>query len=794
MVKQPLDPAAMSKEIATLLDSYNSNTLWEMARAAQLPNTIGKKLSKGELIPLMRQEYFKPERIKASYQRLTKTDRDVLNRLLLRDGKISSRVFMRELIRAGLATEAPPAPEPKKQDYWYESGYSIYGRVVSHIGSANNAKSTIFEDVLARLTLHGLLFSDGTDFTTGGVSYKLQLHPGDTVYIPAFVRHYLPQPNPVLVEVNNWQPTHILHGDPQLLLRDLYLYWDTVRRSPIEMIQSGFVGKRGLRQLNAALLTPDPMLTSAQKEDETGRLYLLRQLLQELKLVKSQSGVLTTTANSSRAIPDFWQKTTVEQITAVLAAWRAIPLPFYFTNQKAQYKYSPNPARACQLLPQVLAELQADAWIEPDEVLVSLQERDSGFLFILRKQLEGRQSSYYYGNRAQALADMDKLEQEFVAEVTANFLLPMGLVELGFNNPLANHVNWHAYRLTPLGTAVLHKKTFHSDAPTGQVIIQPNFQILAMGPVPLNVLAQLDLFAERQKVDRGAFEYHLSRQSVYAAQQMGYAVAEVQRFLEAASPNDLPQNIRRSLGEWAAHHDRIVFRRNVTLLQAADETLLERLLNGAETGKLLARPVGNQVALVKSKQQPRLVSALQEDGLLPAVSGANPEAADKSVIVGEDGRIQPVHAVPSLHLYGRLAHFTAKTEEGWQLTAQSVARVGGSKKNVQAIVDELGKLNRGRLPRRLVEQIRAWGGYYGSATVGTLTLFEFRDQEALAELRALPELRELLQPFAAGDRALAVVAEEQVTAVQAILSRLGVQVGAPLRQAEAGVNDHPQKQ
>lgn len=88
LIKQPLNQAAMSKDIAVLLDSYNSNTLWEMARAAQLPNTTGKKLSKGELLVLLAQEFFKPERIKAAYQRLTKTERDVLNRLLLHNGRV----------------------------------------------------------------------------------------------------------------------------------------------------------------------------------------------------------------------------------------------------------------------------------------------------------------------------------------------------------------------------------------------------------------------------------------------------------------------------------------------------------------------------------------------------------------------------------------------------------------------------------------------------------------------------------------------------------------------------------
>ncbi len=775
LTKEPFDQAAMNREIATLLDSYNSNTLWDMARAAQLPGTVGKKLGKDAVLALLKQEFFKPERIEAAYKRLTKTERDVLNRLLLHNGQISSRLFARELLRAGLVTEAPPPPKPKKNDYWSREGQSVYGRSVTHVGSPINAKSTIYEDVIARLTLQGLVFSEGTDTNTGGTSYKLQFHPGNTLYIPAFVSRYLPKPEPIPVVVNQWQPSHRLHGDPQLFLRDLYLYWDTVRRSPMDMIQSGFVGKRGLKQLNAALLNPDPTLDSVKQEDETERLYLLRQILQELKLVKAQNGLLATTAKSSHVIPDFWQKTLAEQVTAVLAAWRNLPNPFRFADKRAYYQFTPNTRQASQMLLNTLAKMPANAWIELEDVLTGLQEENENFLFNERSYIQSGRS-YHYGSKGQLLVEMDKLEKLFIAEVTTRFLLQMGLVEVGYNNPPTNPANWHACRLTPLGTAVLHNQSFPDDnAVTGQVIIQPNFQILAMGPVPLNVLAQLDLFAERQKVDRSAFEYHLSRQSIYAAQQMGFAVAEVQRFLETVTPHDLPQNIRRSLDEWAAHHDRIVFRPNVTLLQAADEALLEQLLTGPETGKLLARPVSNQVALVKSKQQTRLMSALHEAGLLPAVAGANPESADKSVVVDENGRIQPVHAVPSLHLRGRLAPFALEAEGGWQLTAESVRRAGGSKQKVQTVVAELGKLNRGPLPNHLVTQIRAWGGYYGNATIGTMTLFEFRDREALAELRELPELKEMLQPFAAGDRALAVVAEEQVTAVQAILARLGVQ-------------------
>lgn len=762
-------------DIKTLLDSYNSNNLWEMAREAQLPQTTGKKLKKDDLITLMAQEFFRRERIQASYRRLTEKEKAILNRLLLHGGQVSTRLFKRELVRAGLAAEAPPKPQPKEVSaYARHQGWSVYGRIANHVGQPDNKNSTIFEDIIARMTLLGLVFSAETAPNTVGQPFKLQFHPANALIVPIFVRHHLPKPEPLPPETGDWQPAHTLHGDPQLILRDLYLYWDTVRRNPIPMIQSGLVSKRGMKQLNENLLTPDPDLNKARSEEQAERLFVLRQMLQALKLVQAKYGELQAAGKGGQAIPQFWQDPTTEQVKAVITAWKGLSTPVYLAERHSYYA-TPNPQTAVQYLLTVLTEIPANTWIDADLLLISLQEHDRDFLISSRSRLED-QRSYYYGDKSKLISDMDAYERDFVARAIGGFLFQMGLVELGFENPTADPTQWSAFRLTPLGTAVFKDTPLNVPPATGQMIIQPNFQILAMGPVPLSLLARLDLFAERQKVDRSAFEYHLSRESVYAAQQMGFTVAEVEQFLTAVTPNGLPQNIQRSLAEWAAHHERIVFRRGVTLLQAADETLLAQLLENEQTGKWLARPVGNAVALVKTNRQPELVAALQADGLLPAVSGANTEAADNSVTVHEDGRIQPIHVVPSLHLRGRLARFTVEAGGEWLLTETAVRRAGGSKKKAQDIIDELRKLHRGRLPKTIVEQVKAWGSYYGSATVGTMTLFEFRDQETLAELCQHPELKELLQPFPAGKRALAVVDGEMVAAAHTILARLGVKI------------------
>ena len=753
----------------TLLDSYNSNTLWDMARHAKLSKTSGKKLKKTELLDLMTKEFFQPERITASYQNLTQLEKQVVNRLILHGEQISTKLFRRELLRAKLAQEPPPKEEPKGvSPYGRQQGEVIYGRPANYVGKHANRQSTIFEDIMARLAFFGLIFSEEITIQAGAQTFKMQFHPGSKLIIPHFVRQHLPEPEPLPEGERDWQPAHTMHGDPQLFLRDLYLYWDTVRRNLIPMIKSGLVSKRGLKKLNENLLTPDPTLSKARTEEETGRLFMLRQTLETLRLVQSQDGHLRP---KGKKIPKFWQDETAGQVKAVIAAWRKLPTPVHLESILSYYA-RPDTQTATQYLLTALAEIPTNTWLDAEILLDDLQDRDIDFLITSRSH----RARYYYGDTAKLIREMDRLEQLFVTQVIGGFLFQIGLVELGFDSKASDPTTWNAFRLTPLGTAVFQNKPLSAPPTVGQIIIQPNFQILAMGPVPLNLLAKLDLFTERKKIDQSAFEYQLTRESIYTAQQLGFTVAEVEAFLTAVTPHSLPQNIQRSLAEWSAHHERIVFRRGVTLLQAADETLLERLLADTETGKSLARPVGRSVALVKKNRQSQLVTALQQAGILPAVSGASPEAANKSVTVGSDGRIQPIHAVPSLHLHGRLARFTEEAGDSWQLTETAVQRAGGSKKKAQNIIDELHKLHRGRLPKNIVEQVKAWGGYYGAATVGTVTLFEFRDQKTLTELCQHVELKGVLRPFPAGTRALAVVDEASVAAVQTTLAQLGVNV------------------
>ena len=768
----------MADEIRTLLDAYHSTTLWEMADAAGLRVTDpkGKKLSKSEVLSKMQAEYFAEERIRDSLDRLDERERAVLDRLLLHGGTISTRTLKREVIRAGLATTAPRT-ESHGRSYLrvpYAEGYA---------GQPYRGDSRVFEDVIARLTYRGLVFSREESFSSSGTSYKLQFHPGKTLHIPEIIRKTLPQPEPIPPQAPDWHPTEVQSGDAALLLRDLYLYWDFVRRHEVSLLKGGLVGKRWLKAINQTLLLPDPLVDDAKREDETGRLYLLRLLLEKLDLVRRQEGQLRPADEDPVGVPPYWTWSLSRQLAACLDAWSQLGVAEPWSRGAADY--DPRPRHARESLLACLRPQPPGVWHELDNILETIQDQDPDFLFANRLNLEtyrgnwyyGHSGSYYYGSTQELIRKLNGFEKSFVESAVTGVLHQLGLVDLGY------HLGqWQAFRLTRAGKEVLSATEARTPAAlpeegTGRLVLQPNFQVIAIGPVPLEWLARLDSFADRERADRGAFEYRLSRDSVYRAQQLGMETTQILHFLEQKIGATLPQNVLRSLEEWGAQHERIVFRTGVSLLQAVDGDLLGRLVADPQLSKHMARRLSKQVALLKAGGEEALIAQLVGQGLFPAVTGAEPESADDSVIVEEDGTIRPIHACPSLHLRGRLSRLAKETPDGmWKLSPRSVRRAAGNKIKATRLLDELGKLHRGTLPGGFVDQVKAWGGYYGNAAVETLSLIEFSDPGALDELRENADLQQLLTPFPAAHRTLAVVPTDRLAEAKESLARFGVQL------------------
>jgi hypothetical protein len=174
-------------------------------------------------------------------------------------------------------------------------------------------------------------------------------------------------------------------------------------------------------------------------------------------------------------------------------------------------------------------------------------------------------------------------------------------------------------------------------AVASNVVVQPSFQVFAFEPTPDDVLFTLDRIATRVRAER-AVEYQVTRESYLRALQDGFTSTEVLAFLERVTTAPLPQNVRRSLEEWSAQQERIVVRRGVGLIHAADAATLDALYVDPHMGGLLGRRVSPTAALVAAAHLESLFDALLERGRQPALSEGQGDLPGGALTVDEMGR------------------------------------------------------------------------------------------------------------------------------------------------------------
>jgi hypothetical protein len=571
-------------------------------------------------------------------------------------------------------------------------------------------------------------------------------------------------------------------ADGALFQRDLFLYWNALRWDAILLTAARLVSKRALKRLNAQLVAPETRLEAARREDEAPRLFFLRTLLEDLKLVERRGDELRASAEPP-TVPDFWRQPAEARAVIALNAWRESRRWDEVRDLGVIFPLDPPAARKA-LLAELAAQAEAagDAWLSVARLVAVLQETRPNFLLPDRVRLMGVRSGYYEGHyysSAGLASAFVQIERAFVAQVLAGPLHWLGIVDLGAQPaggprsiPLAERLV--AVRVTPAGAAVLAGKSLQAVDAAGTLVVQPNFQLFAIGPVAETVLAELETFADRVRAERGSIEYHLSRKSVYRAQALGVGVDRILATLEREAHADLPQNVRRSLLEWGEHHERIVLREGVTLLQAATPDLLDRLLEDRTIAKFVGERVGPQTALLeRGKPVAALKQALQQRDLLLATASSGRGGAIRFTDAG-DARF--VHAVPPLDARRRLARLADQDASGYHVTRAALHRLLEPGEDLPALLAEFAALNHGPLPEKFVQQVKAWGRYYGSAQLNQVWLLRLRDEKTLRELRGDPQLSRLLKPFdAAPGQGIAIVAPQHVEKVRARLRELGIE-------------------
>ena len=215
----------------------------------------------------------------------------------------------------------------------------------------------------------------------------------------------------------------------------------------------------------------------------------------------------------------------------------------------------------------------------------------------------------YWGARRPVRGDWERLWGELLAAFLVHRLAMLGGARLG-----RTAENVICFALTGAGRYLLGaaEDFEYGHAAEGQVIVQPNFDIVFLAPAP-RVEAQLARFAERAGAGPGVM-FRLTRASVLAAAEAGMGEAQIVEALRSASSRDLPANVARQLRDWLAGVRR-VRTRPALLLECPDAETAGRVRAAAGKG---VRPLTDTVLELpdaSGKERTALVKKLRAAGI-----------------------------------------------------------------------------------------------------------------------------------------------------------------------------------
>lgn len=735
----------MMESLPTELEKYNFQVLKQIAGHVGVETA---QVNKAELVRVLAKTLVQQARSEKVIQALSEAERAVLALLLQKGKEASLDDLLLPLIRAGL--------------------------VLPEAEAGTSSRVPTLQTVLRSLAEQGLI----VNLSAVQGNARRSLDYLDLVGIPPEIQIVLPRallklPQPHPDRPSLPPPERVESVSAEDGLRRLFFVWAELRRQPGKLLMAGGIGKRDLRRLAASV-----GLTLDNDEETVHNLY---DLLAVADLLVVQ-GEYVTTADDKVGLR-FWSATPPEQLrqlvgaAAALESQRAIDLGplsalgFYYGYLSAR----PVPVLRKQLL-ELLTQAVDDTWFSFTLFLSLLSKgRPGNFIFepsSLNYATQSYRSYVAYGSPRKN--SLDETLQQVEAKAVLGLLEPLkelGVVELGYRAAATPTM----LRLTPLGHAALHNLPFTPETAGGQVVLQPDFQVLALGPVSLTVLASLERIAQREKFQAGVVEYRLTRDSIYAALQAGDPVGSILAFLRQVTGQPIPQNVERTVEEWGAQHERIVLRRDVLVLQVDQAALLEDLLQDPQLSRYL-HPLDERTAWVRTQEAHEVEEALWEAQLLPAFSHG-PEADLPNSLVWEDGRLYSRSLLPSLYVVGTVRRIATEEAGAWKLTLPAVRAAVKTGLTVPEIVALVEKMIGEPLPAEWAKQLKAWGGHFGQGQMARATLLRLENEEALRELRrADSRLRRWLHPLPGAEAALAVVEEPHWDDVCAILEEWGVPI------------------
>jgi len=372
------------------------------------------------------------------------------------------------------------------------------------------------------------------------------------------------------------------------------------------------------------------------------------------------------------------------------------------------------------------------------------------------------------------------VEGGFIKTVIGGMLAWLGLVELD------REANPSAFRIFP-GAPLLMSKTPTQDTetPWSRLIVQPNFELVALAPVSELLLVMLDRFAEQVSLEHIA-QYRLTKASVARAIQRGLNAETIKSVLERAAGGEMPQNVAYSLVEWERQTRRIEIWPGATLLEVDDASLLDTLFADPPIRALFGRRLSPLLAEVMPQQLSAVQKILWQHNHLPALTPAPTQetgeygrlpAREPQWRLHDDGLLQPFYAVSDLYLAADVERFCTRDETSswYRITAQSLQRGLQQGISLAYVIRFLQHYCEGGIPGSLLIRLKLWGGGYAEqkpVQVERTPLLSL-PAHVLEDLQGDEEIQQLLGEEIEHDHRLVRVDEQHVEYLIALLRERG---------------------
>ncbi len=731
---------------------------------------------------------FDPNSITTILEELGEFALAILGELVTCEGRANSRDLALYLTCAGLLTPSKKA-EPVVLDSPPNAPLHPPQYPPAHAHG-------VFEMALRHLLGLGLVFwhkqahFTGRDYTNATLDGML--------VVPIAVQTVVRQKLQININPATENQSTDIGDGARALQRSLYLYWSLASsmRSGLPLVNNGLLARSALRYM-VEHMPVEGQQDQIRTEIDFPFLFFLRRLLTKLELLQEKHGTLYAAPAEA-----FFSLPLVERARRCYHLY--VDTPFW--NEMlylSDVNVRPGPApqdlaheeviRARQAVIQRVRHERTGVWHNLTTFIAHMKLYEPYLLFPREFGLRAERYSYGcnpYGwdfrLRRGWLTHREgwhMIEGSFIRAVVGRPLCWLGVLELDRKeNPSAFRISSGADLI--MGTTPVET----SQEIWGRLIVQPNFELVVLAPIPEVLLVRLDRFADRIRIEHIA-QYRLCKASVTRAISAGLHSQEILKILEQASNNEVPQNVCYSLIEWERQARRIELWPNTTLLEVDDEALLDALFADEETRNLFKRRLAPRMAEVKAKDLPTIQELLWQRNYLPAISSVathgvvpedSPISCEPQWQLNDDGILQPCYAVPNFYLVTEAERFCEYDEitSYQKITATSIQHALEQGMALEYIMRFLQQYCDGGIPAAFLIRLKLWGGGYGHKQNIQVEQAPFLrlTEDVLHDLKADEELGSLLGPEVERQSRLIRIDPTNLERVIALLQERGFRI------------------